>query len=113
MPDPATGLKDIERLLDVPCPEWSADLACRGIDLDCEGIAAGQAALREALASGGTHHDVLARVARALGAARLSAQRRLIALAVVDVARAASRQRLAMALANVGGPAGARRAAVA
>src|SRR5688572_1618377 len=89
MPDPATGLKDLERLLDMPCPEWSADLACRGVEVDCDGIAAGQAALRESLASGGTHHDVLARVARTVATARLPAKRRLIALAVVDVARAA------------------------
>lgn len=99
MPDPASGLKDIERLLDVPCPDWSADLACRGVELDCEGIVAGKAALREALATGGTYHDVLARVGRALEAARLSAQKRLIALAVVDVARAAARHRLASAVA--------------
>ena len=98
MPDPASGLRDIEQLLDVPCPEWSADLACRGVELDCEGIAAGQAALRDALATGGTYHDVLARVGRGLESARLSAKRRLIALAVVDVARAASRRRLALAL---------------
>jgi hypothetical protein len=100
MPDPASGLQDIERLLDVPCPEWSADLACRGVELDCAGIEHAQAALRDALAKGGTHHDVLARVGRALGAARLSAKRRLIALAVVDVARTASRRRLALAFAH-------------
>ncbi|MEA3165398.1 MAG: hypothetical protein QOJ26_250 [Thermoplasmata archaeon] len=104
MPDPASTLRDLEQLVDVPCAEWSGDLAGRGMELDCEGVAAGQAALRQALAEGGTHHDVLGRLRRQVESARLSAKRRLIALAVVDIARSTARQRLALALGHLGSP---------
>lgn len=103
MPDPATALQDLERLLDVPCPEWSASLAGIGVAVDCQGIADGQAALRQALAQGGTYHDVLGRLRHAIEGAALPAHRRLIALAVADVARAAPRRRIALALAQLGG----------
>lgn len=104
MPDPATALRDLEALLEVPCQGWGADLAGRGVELDCDGVAVGQAALREALAGGGTHHDVLGRMGRAIAAARLSARRRLTALAVVDVARATTRRRLLDAMAAFAAP---------
>jgi hypothetical protein len=107
MLDPATALRDLEALVDLPCPDWSQDLATRGVDLDCGGVVAGQTALREALAGGGTHHDVLGRMRRVLGSTRMSAKRRLAALAVADVAGAASRQRIALALANLAAPASA------
>ena len=110
MPDPATALQDLQSLLDVPCPEWGQDLACRGVELDCQGVADGQAALREALAGGGTYHDVLGRLGRSIEAAALPKRRRLIALAVADVARATPRRRIAQAMrglaaAAAGGPA--------
>lgn len=107
MPDPDSALRDLERLLDVPCADWDRDLAGRGLGLDCDGVAAGQEALRQALAQGGTSYDVLGRMRTAVDAAHLSARRRLIALAVVDVARAASRRRLALAVGLLGGPASA------
>jgi hypothetical protein len=102
MLEPATALRDLEALVDVPCPEWSQDLAGRGVDLDCAGVAAGQDALRQALAGGGTHHDVLGRMRRVLEATRMSAKRRLAALAVVDVAFATSRRRVVLALSHLG-----------
>lgn len=107
MPDPASAMHDLERLLDLPCPEWTADMACRGVEMDCQGVAEGQHALRQALAGGGTYHDVLGRLGRAIEAAALPAKRRLIALAVADVARAQSRARVGLALrqlAGTGGP---------
>jgi len=104
MPDPASALRELESFLQVPCTEWAGDLASRGVELDCEGVAAGQAALRQALEHGGTHHDVLGRVRGLIDAARLSARRRLAALAVAEVAGAASRRRLWAAFAQFGGP---------
>lgn len=103
MPDPASAMHDLERLLDLPCPEWTADMACRGVELDCQGVADGQQALRQALAGGGTYHDVLGRLGHAIEAAGLPAKRRLIALAVVDVARAQSRARISLALRQLAG----------
>lgn len=107
MPDPAAGLHDLEQLLDLPCQEWGQPMAERGIDLDCVGIADGQSALRQALAGGGTYHDVIGRLRRALEASALPSHRRVIALAVADVARAAPRRRLALALGQLGGAAAA------
>lgn len=104
MLDPATALRDLEALTALPCAGWSEDLAGRGMELDCAGVAAGQQALRLALAGGGTHHDVLGRMRRAVEAARLSARRRLVALAVAEVATAAARRRVALAMAQLGGP---------
>ncbi len=98
MPDPATGLSDIELLLDVPCPDWACHMEPRGVQLDCDGVAAGQAALRVALAGGGTYHDVLGRTQHVLRSSGLESRQRRVALAVLDVARSQSRHRLAMAL---------------
>jgi hypothetical protein len=97
MPDPRSALLDLERLAGRDCGDWRTDLAGHGVDLDCDGIAAGQAALREALGGGGTHHDVLGRLQPALAALRLPARRRRAALAVGDVARSRGRLRLAAA----------------
>lgn len=94
MLDPTTVLRDLEKLAAQPCPEWTADLKGRGVELDCEAVAAGQACLREALAGGGTHHDVLGRLGVVLQTSKLSARKRLVALAVADVARANSRRSL-------------------
>lgn len=102
MPDPASSLRDLERLLDVPCAGWKGDFAGRGVELDCDGVAVGQAALREALAGGGTHHDVLGRLGRLAGTAKVSARRRPAVLAVVDIARQATRRPLAMAVFGFG-----------
>ncbi|MHB1260590.1 MAG: hypothetical protein ACYC2H_02615 [Thermoplasmatota archaeon] len=104
MLDPATALRDLEALTSLPCEGWSEDLAGRGIELDCGGVAAGQEALRHALAGGGTHHDVLGRMRRAVESAKLSARRRLVALTVAEVATAAARRRVALALAQLGSP---------
>lgn len=106
MLDPATALRDLEALTSLPCEGWSEDLAGRGMELDCEGVAVGQQALRHALAEGGTHHDVLGRMRRAVAAARLSARRRLVVLAVAEVATAATRRRVALAMAHLGGTGG-------
>ena len=102
MLDPASALRDLERLLDVPCQDWQADLAARGLELDCEGVAEGQAALRDALSQGGTHHDVLGRLRAHVDARRLSDKRRLAALAVADAAGSASRHRLWLAVSQLG-----------
>ena len=98
MPDPASGLRDIEQLLDVPCSGWACHMEPRGVELDCDGVAAGQAALRAALAGGGTYHDVLGRTQVVLKTATLASRQRTVALAVLDVARAQSRRRLTAAV---------------
>jgi|SRR5688572_63384 len=98
MPDPSSALQELQSLADAPCAEWGTELACRGVELDCAGVADGQDALRKALSGGGTYHDVLGRLGRAIEAAALPAKRRVIALAVADVARARPRQRLAAVL---------------
>jgi hypothetical protein len=102
MPDPWSSMRDLEQLAGRPCADWGEDLAGRGVELDCDGVAAGQAALREALAAGGTHHDVLGRLSAAMAALGLSARRRLAALAVADVARSRCRGRLVLAVAAAG-----------
>lgn len=102
MPDPTNALQELQSLAEAPCAELGTELACRGVELDCAGIADGQDALRRALSGGGTYHDVLGRLGRAIEAAALPANRRLIALAVADVARARPRQRLAAALRQLG-----------
>lgn len=107
MPDPRSSLQDLEHLAGRTCTEWQDDLAGHGVELDCAGVAAGQAVLREALAGGGTHHDVLGRMRPALAALRLPAGRRMAALAVGDVARSRARGRLLLAVAAFGEPAAA------
>lgn len=108
MPDPRSTLQDLERLAGRTCMEWRDDLAGHGVELDCDGVAAAQAALREALAAGGTHHDVLGRLPPKLSALALPARRRRAALAAVEVARSRCRGRLLVAFAAFGaaGPAG-------
>jgi hypothetical protein len=107
MPDPRSALHDLERLAGRDCGQWRDDFAGHGVDLDCDGIAAGQAALRVALEAGGTHHDVLGRLQPALAALSLPARRRLAALAVGDVARERARGRLLLAVSAFGSGAGA------
>jgi hypothetical protein len=102
MPDPRSSLDDLERLAGRTCTEWQDDLAGHGVELDCEGVAAGQAALRQALAGGGTHHDVLGRLRPALAGLRLPARLRVAALAVGDVARSRARGRLLLAVSGFG-----------
>lgn len=99
MPDPASTLGDLEDLLAVPADAWPRALAPYGVTQpECEGVEAAQGALRQALADGGTHHDVLGRMRRSLHDSLLADPARRTALGVLEVARAASRRRLALAL---------------